>query len=80
MAKLEEVFDEKGGTFAKGWSDRRIGEELNLPIAAVTKVRRDAFGELKATTELDSIRGELKACFDKLVMIEGRLNKLEVAQ
>lgn len=76
MAMLEQHFDDKAGVYMKGWNDRRLSEELNLPMACVTRVRRDAFGELKSTVEIEAIRREFQDLFSRVVDLEARINKL----
>jgi hypothetical protein len=76
MGLLESHFDDKGGLYTKGWNDRRVAEEANLPMAMVSKVRREAFGELKVDTEIEVLRAEARELFERLVTLDGKINKL----
>ncbi len=76
MAALDSHFDDKAGTYEKGWTDRRIAEELNLPMAMVTGIRREAFGELKATTDIEALRAEARDLLERLVALDAKINKL----
>jgi hypothetical protein len=76
MAALDSHFDDKAGAYAKGWTDRRIAEELNLPMAMVTRIRREAFGELRAATDIEALRAEARDLFDRLVALDAKIAKL----
>lgn len=51
----------KNGLYAIGWSDKRIAEELGLPLAKVTHTREQSphHGPIRGNRELDQIRSDL---------------------
>jgi hypothetical protein len=76
VGALDSHFDDKAGAYDKGWTDRRIAEELNLPMAMVTRIRREAFGELRAATDIEALRAEARDLFDRLVALDAKIAKL----
>lgn len=72
FAKLDEVYiDEKVG-YSKGWTDKRVAEDLGIPRAWVAQVRDENFGPAtseeieKALAECRQIIGEMKAIAAKV--------------
>jgi len=70
---LDKHFDDKEGCYLDGYSDQRIGEELNLPWAIVHRMREAAWGPirldprvLKLEQTMIGLRGELEALAKRL--------------
>lgn len=57
--KLDAQFDDAAGCYLDGWSDQRVGEELNIPWAIVTRIREAAYGPIRVDPELAALRAEL---------------------
>lgn len=57
--KLDGHFDDSAGCYLDGWSDQRIGEELNIPWAIVARIREAAYGPIRVDPELAAMRAEL---------------------
>ena len=49
---LDAHFDDSIGAFLDGYSDQRIGDEVNVPWAAVAKMREAAYGEIRTPPEI----------------------------
>lgn len=64
---LETHFDDAQGAYLDGWSDQRIGKELNLPWAMVSKIREAAFGPIRVDPELVALRAEAAKLAAQLV-------------
>ena len=61
--KLDGSFDERRGAYLDGYSDQKIGAELNVPWAWVTKLREAAYGTIRvdpAIAELQAAAAELR--------------------
>jgi hypothetical protein len=46
---LDNHFDDEIGRYAKDWSDKRIAEHLDIPLATVRELREAAYGPLVET-------------------------------
>lgn len=84
---LQEHFDPQAGSFADGWSDKRIAAETSLSADHVADFRRGAFGEIKEPREvralrddiatLDTLEKERRAVFDQeLAKMRSRLAEI----
>jgi len=58
-ALLDGNFDDATGRYLAGWSDQRIGTELDVPWSRVAELREMAYGPLKEDPRLDQLRVEL---------------------
>lgn len=58
---LGQHFDPDKGRYAKGWSDKKIAEEVSLSSAVVATLRIDCFGDLKESPEASEIRADINA-------------------
>lgn len=83
-AILDRQFDDAAGSFLDGYSDQRIGEELNLPWAMVTKIREAAYGPIRVDPEVAGLRAEIgnaqrqiDAMSTSLASLKARLDALE---
>jgi hypothetical protein len=54
-------FDPDAGRYAKGWSDKVIADKTGLSVEHVAAFRVAAFGELKDSPEIVSLRAEIAA-------------------
>jgi hypothetical protein len=54
-------FDTDAGRYAKGWSDKVIADKTGLSVEHVAAFRTAAFGELKDSPEIVSLRAEIAA-------------------
>jgi hypothetical protein len=77
FAALEEHFDDKEGRYAGDWSDKKIGDQLNIPWAIVAKVREDAGMKMKADPEVMKLRADFTALKTMLDDLGIRLASLE---
>jgi hypothetical protein len=59
-AALDQHFDDKAGRYLGGFSDRRIGEELNIPWALVEQIREVGYGPIKEDPEISALRTEIE--------------------
>ena len=58
---LEMYFDAEAGLYKSGYSDDKIADELQVPRASVSKVRAEAFGDLKIDPELLKLQEQVIA-------------------
>ncbi|MDE2096342.1 MAG: hypothetical protein KGL39_03785 [Patescibacteria group bacterium] len=73
---IEEHFGD--GRYDEGWSDKRIGELLELPVAMVAKVRTEAYGELRDTA-LEDLRAEFNELRESIHRFAKKLTDYERA-
>jgi rhamnose utilization protein RhaD (predicted bifunctional aldolase and dehydrogenase) len=59
-AKLEEVFDESSRVYRGGWTDEKVAGECDTAPDHVTRLRRDAFGELAENPVITSLREDIE--------------------
>jgi hypothetical protein len=75
FAKLNEVYiDEKNG-YDKGWSDKKIGDDLNVPLAWVKTIREENFGPAR-TEEIDQVIVEARAVSQEIRDLNQKLTDL----
>lgn len=56
---LEVNFDDEKGRYTKDWSDKRIADQLDLPLATIREIREAAYGPIDETDpELVNLREE----------------------
>lgn len=67
---LDTHFDDKAGAYLNSYSDQRIGKEVNVPWAAVAKMREAAYGPLKSNPELDAIAKMIETMETKLKSLD----------
>jgi len=75
--KLDEVFAE--GRFKPGWTDRRIGEELDIPAATVAKTREELGLVLKENPEITALRADIADAREIIDDLSARLERLVAA-
>jgi hypothetical protein len=56
---LDQHFDDAAGCYLAGYSDQRIGTELNVPWAMIAKIREAAYGPIKVDPEIAGLRAEV---------------------
>jgi hypothetical protein len=56
---LDHHFDDTSGRYLEGYTDKKVGEEANVPWAAVKKLRDAAYAPLREDERLTEIRDEL---------------------
>jgi hypothetical protein len=59
--KLDAVFDDDAGCYLDGYSDQKIGGELNLPWSWVATIREAAYGPIRVDPEVAGMRAEVTA-------------------
>jgi hypothetical protein len=69
-------FDETEGRYTKGYSDQKIGEELNLPWAMVQKVRDQSGYKLKIDPEVAKLSSDIATVKEMLADLERRHSTL----
>lgn len=70
---LENVFDEAQGRYEKGWSDERIGKQLDVATNAVEKIRREAYGEIREDPKIVALREDLESLKKDLAKAEEKV-------
>lgn len=73
---LDKHFDDSKGMYIDGYTDQRIGQELNLPWGAVAKVREAAYGPLKQDPEVASIKSEISRITSQLNTLSSDITAL----
>lgn len=74
---LEEKFDDKVGTYNPGWSDKRVGDELDLPWAMIRDVREMAGMKMRVDPEIAALKNDLTAAAELVAGLLTRLHALE---
>lgn len=74
--KLDACFDDDAGCYLDGYSDQKIGEELNLPWSWVAKVREAAYGPIRVDAEVLALRAEIAALREEAKKLDGRIGAL----
>lgn len=75
---VERYFDPAEGMYSGGYSDERIGDELDLPPALVALVRDEAFGKLKVNPHIAEAKAEVEALLSAMAGLESEFRqKLE---
>jgi hypothetical protein len=59
-AALDEHFDEDRKLYRTGWADAKVAETLDVSIDLVTRIRREAYGELAEPPEIQGFRDDLE--------------------
>jgi hypothetical protein len=78
-AVSDHYVDPKTG-YEKGWTDKRIGEDLGVPWAWVKEVRCTLFGEKEGITEdVAELRKELAGTHEKLDALHTKLQETQKA-
>lgn len=77
---LDKHFDDSAGAYLDGYSDQRIGAELNLAWAHVSRLREVGYGPIRRDMEVDTLRAELRQAEDNAIAAVQKLAKsLEVS-
>ena len=58
---LEDHFDDNRGQYDSGWSDSKVAEETGASEAVVSKIRLEAFGEIRLDPALARLQSDLDA-------------------
>jgi hypothetical protein len=74
---LDEHFDDEAGRYIEGYSDQRIGQEADVPWAAVAAMREAAYGPLRADPRIDRLEQTL---LDLKTRVSGAVAQMEKAQ
>jgi len=64
--RLDATFDEERGYYLEDMSDDKIAAELDLPRAAVTKIREEGYGSIKGHPEVVELRRDFDKAFNEL--------------
>lgn len=56
---LDRSFDDQAGCYLDGYSDQRIGEEINVPWSLVAKLREAAYGPIRVDPEITAMRNTI---------------------
>ncbi len=56
---LDHHFDDTRGRYLEGYTDKRVGEEANVPWAAVKKLRDAAYATLREDERMTELRDEM---------------------
>lgn len=72
---LDSHFDDQLGRYIDGYSDERVGKELDLPWALVTELREFAYGPLKDDPAIAAVKAEVEALRGELVTLSHALDQ-----
>lgn len=76
-ALLDKHFDDAKGFYLDGYSDQRIGAEVNVPWAIVQKIREAAYGPIKGDPELDAIKAAIGTMERDLAALKDRVAAID---
>jgi hypothetical protein len=74
---LDSHFDDSTGRYIEGYSDKKIGEELEVPWLAVQHFREFAYGPIREDERVVALRTELVVLKADLQGLIGRVTALE---
>jgi len=63
---LEQRFDDAHGCYRDGYSDQKIGKDLNIPWSHVRDIREAAFGAIESDPVLDGLKSDLAQAIEML--------------
>ena len=58
-AALDDHFDEAKRLYRAGWDDAKVAETLDVSLECVSRIRREAYGEIAEAPEIQGFRDEL---------------------
>jgi hypothetical protein len=73
---LDSHFDDAVGRYIDGYSDQRIGTELDIPWSRVREIRELAYGPIKEDPRLAALSADLAECKDTLSKLEKKIDEL----
>lgn len=73
---LDKHFDDAKGRYLDGYTDQRVGAEVDVPWAAVTAIREAAYGPLRVDPEVDALQRAVAAIEADLAKVKERLAAL----
>ena len=74
---LDGHFDDAKGCYLDGYSDQRVGQELGVPWAMVTKIREAAYGPIRSDPEIEAIKGEILKIQGAIAVVVERVDRIE---
>jgi len=74
---LDEHFDEELGNYLDGYSDQRIGREVDVPWSAVTHIRELAYGPIREDQRITQLRNELLTIKEYQAATQRRITEFE---
>lgn len=77
---LDEHFDDKLGAFDAGWDDEKIACEIDVPRAAVVKLREEGWGVIKVDRVIEGLKSEAASLRAMLVDLERRIGAAMLAR
>lgn len=77
--KLDGLFDDEKGCYLEGYSDQKIGKELDLPSALVGQVRETAYGPIRVDPALANMAREIEAAQSRVDGVVSELARLKAA-
>lgn len=70
---VDDHFDDERGAYATGWSDQRIGKEVQVPWGLVTQLREAAYGPILVDPETEALRAAIEANHAEIKVVEKQL-------
>jgi hypothetical protein len=74
---LDTNFDDAVGRYIDGYSDERIGKELDLPWACVRDIREAAYGPIREDTRIAELKTELEVLKTEMAGLQRRILEFE---
>ena len=85
---LDSHFDDLNRTYRRGWDDTRIATEADTSVDLVTRIRREAYGELAEDPRIQVLKDDLEllrmevteaqnASTEKLTALFNKIGELE---
>lgn len=72
---LDANFDDKVGAYLDGYSDQRIGKELNVPWSWVQRLREAAYGPIRVDPALTRLQESIQALQGEMANMDTRFQK-----
>ena len=74
--KLWEVYESDTQGYARGWSDKRVAEELDAPRALVASIREEFFGPARDNPDVRELLEKAEVVFAEAAALETRHSAL----
>jgi hypothetical protein len=73
---LEKNFDTDDGCYLDGFSDQKIAEQVNVPRIVVERAREFAFGPIRITPEIQTLRNEIAQARQRIEDVQSAASAL----
>lgn len=77
FTKLNEVYQDETTGYTAGWTDKKVAEDLGVPLAWVASIREDNFGPERSNEEIKAALAEVREWRGKVEGVQDAANAIE---